>query len=106
MTAAIPEVHDRLAKRRENLRKADRCVPLLRGLAAQRGVRGVTADDTYVIAKALKLVTGSETNTRALSWFACVPSRAGLVRTSKTRPGRNRNAHTVYVAREFAGAVP
>ena len=77
------------------------CARELRHLAARRREYGVTAVDTRAIAIRKGFATGHEQNQRALSWFASVPHVARLTKTARTRLGRNRNRHTVYVLHEF-----
>jgi hypothetical protein len=77
----------------------------LRRLARQRAALtpagqdqwGVTADDTHVIALRYGAVTGAERAQRATAWYATIPRLARLRNSGRRRPGRNRNAHTIYV---------
>lgn len=73
------------------------CARELRQLARRRGAFGVTADDTHQIALRWGWATGGEEG-RQLSWYTSVPRVGRLWKTTRKRPGRNRNSHTVYVA--------
>ncbi len=76
--------------------------PRLRALADKRGAFGVTAEDTRRLAIEAGMCTGSESDQRALSWFAGVPRKAGLKTTTRTRRNAQRNDQRVYVSPEFA----
>lgn len=78
-------------------RKIVVCARALRALARRRCDFGVTATDTRRIAVEYGFCTGHERDHRATSWFSVVPVVARLRSTSRTRPGLNRNRHTVYV---------
>lgn len=80
-------------RRRE---KIAACATDLRALAERRGASGVTADDVFKIAERKGYATGHEENKRELSWFAAVPSAAGLHNSGRSRYGRNRNKHAIF----------
>lgn len=89
---------------RERRRQIVECARDLRALARRRAAMtvhgqpewGVSAEDTFQIARRKGFATGSEREKRALSWFSAVPVVARLYNSGRKRPGRNRNAHTVY----------
>lgn len=103
-TSELPGFLDAAYMKRERRRWIVTCARALRDLARRRARMtmhghhewGVTAEDTFQIAKAKGYATGQEKNHRANSWFAAVPIAARLYNSGRDRPGRNRNRHTIY----------
>jgi hypothetical protein len=90
---------------RKHEREIATVAPLLRGLAKERGSRGVNCTDTRKLAIAAGCCTGTEGG-RALSWFANVPRRAGLVSAGLDDAWTGTgNRPTKYLHPDFAGGA-
>ena len=99
----VTQAHAELRKKHEA--KISHLAPQLKDLAFRRGDYGVDASDTRSLALKAGLVTGSEKELRALSWFACVPRRAGLIAAGpRTEWNPQGNRHTRYLQPTFCTA--
>lgn len=89
----------------KHARKIAELAPKLRDLAQRKGTYGVDARDTRRLAIVAGYCTGQEEG-RALSWFAAVPRRAGLVSAGlRTEANGSGNKPTKYLHPDFATNV-